>query len=158
MSDVTDHSLPDSLYHQDFFAWTRQTTELLRQGQFEQVDLDHLIEELVDMGNEQRRALVSQLRHLLIHLLKLRYSPAVLPRPGWVDEVQNARAEIADRLELNPSLQPRLPDMLTTVWVRARRQAIDSLRVHGETPSIPLACPFTLDQLLDEEFFPYEHS
>jgi len=34
------------LYEKDFLAWTQQQSELIRQGRWQEVDLDHLIEEL----------------------------------------------------------------------------------------------------------------
>ena len=34
------------LYEKDFLSWTQQQSELIRQGCWQEVDLDHLIEEL----------------------------------------------------------------------------------------------------------------
>ena len=142
------------LYESDFYAWTRRNAELLRQGRVGEADLEHLAEEIEDMGREQRHALRSQLRQLVAHLLKLEYSPAKDPRRGWLEEVQNARAEIADRLSDNPSLRPQLPELLAEAWPRARRQAIEALSAFGENSGIPTDCPYPLDQVLDESFFP----
>ncbi len=36
------------LYDQDYPAWARQTADLLRQRRFDELDLDHLAEELDD--------------------------------------------------------------------------------------------------------------
>ena len=142
------------LYDQDFYAWTQQNANLLRQGRAAEIDLEHLTEEIEEMGKEQRHALRSQLRHLLGHLLKLQFSPATAPRPGWIEEVQNARAEIADRLADNPSLQPQMPSIFAEIWPRASRQAIESLHAYGEQPTILQTCPFTLEQALDDDFRP----
>jgi len=142
------------LYDQDFYAWTQQNAGLLRQGRVGEIDLEHLAEEIQEMGREQRHALRSQLRHLLIHLLKLKFSPAAAPRPGWIEEIQNARAEIADRLADNPSLRPHMPSIFAEIWPRASRQAVESLRAHGEQPAIPKNCPFTLEQAVDDDFQP----
>ena len=142
------------LYDQDFYAWTQRNANLLRQGRAAEADMEHLAEEIEEMGKEQRHALRSQLRHLLVHLLKLQFSAATLPRPGWIEEVQNARAEIADRIADNPSLRPQMPSIFAEIWSRASRQAIESLRAHGEQPAIPQSCPFTLEQALDDDFRP----
>ena len=142
------------LYDEDFYAWTRRNAELLRRRQVDEADLEHLAEEIEDMGREQRHALRSQLRQLVVHLLKLDYSPAREPRRGWFEEVQNARAEIADRLGDSPSLRPQLPMLFAEVWPRARRQATEALHAFGERSSIPVECPYTLEQVLDERFFP----
>ena len=58
------------LYEKDFLAWTQQQSELIRQGRWQEVDLDHLIEELEDMGKSNHRELESPLIVLLAYLLK----------------------------------------------------------------------------------------
>lgn len=143
-----------SLYERDFYAWTRRQAAMLRSGDLAGVDVEHLAEEIEDMGREQRRAVRSQLRHLLVHLLKLRYSPASDPQSGWIDEVHHARAEIEDRLADSPSLAPHLAGLFLEVWPRARRRAISRMEAHDELPRVPPECPFTLEQALDDDYWP----
>jgi hypothetical protein len=147
-------SHPQNLYEQDFFAWACHNAALLRSGRVAEADLEHLAEEIEDMGKAQRNALRSHLRQLLVHLLKLDYSPAGDPRRGWFEEVQNARAEIADRLADSPSLAPEAEGIMAEVWPRARRQARDALNAFGEQAALPEQCPYSLEQALDEAFFP----
>ena len=45
------------LYDLDFFEWTRCNAALLRAGQLDQADLEHIAEEIEDMGKSQRCAL-----------------------------------------------------------------------------------------------------
>lgn len=143
-----------SLYERDFYAWTRRQAAMLRAGNLTGVDVEHLAEEMEDMGREQRRAVRSHLRHLLVHLLKLRCSPATDPRSGWIDEIHHARAEIEDRLTDSPSLAPHLASLFVEAWPRARRRAISQMEVHDESPSVPPDCPFTLEQALDDDYWP----
>ena len=143
-----------SLYERDFHAWTQAQAALLKAGAADRADLDHLAEEIEDMGREQRHAVGSQIRLVLIHLLKLRYSPAIDPRPGWRAEIRNARAEIADRLADGPSLRPYLPRLFDRAWARARSIAADQMEAYGERTTIPRQCPFTLEQVLDESYWP----
>ena len=142
------------LYDRDFYAWTQQQAGLLKAGRLHDVDLEHLIEEVEDMGGEQKRAVRSHLRHLITHLLKLHCSPAEDPRRGWKDEVLNARAEIEDRLDDSPSLKAHLDELLARVWPRARRQAVVQMANYGEHPDVPVDCPFSLAQVLDEDYWP----
>ncbi len=142
------------LYDRDFYAWTQQQAALLRAGRLADADLEHLIEEVEDMGGEQKRAVQSHLRHLVTHLLKLRCSPAGDPRRGWKDEVSNARAEIEDRLDGSPSLKAHVDELLVHVWPRARRQAVVQMANYGEHPEVPVHCPFTPAQVLDDDFWP----
>ena len=143
-----------SLYERDFHAWTQAQAALLKAGTADRADLDHLAEEIEDMGREQRHAVGSQNRLVLIYLLKLRYSPAIDPRPGWRAEIRNSRAEIADRLADSPSLRPYLPRLFDRAWARARSIAADQMEAYGERTTIPRQCPFTLEQVLDESCWP----
>lgn len=59
------------LYDTDYAAWSARTAELLRQRRFADLDIDHLVEELEDIG--QRHELVNRLRVLLARLLKWQY-------------------------------------------------------------------------------------
>lgn len=63
------------LYDKDFVAWADQQALLLEQGRWSELDLVNLIEEVRDLGNRHRDALESQLRRLLMHLLKWQYQP-----------------------------------------------------------------------------------
>ena len=58
------------LYEKDFLAWTQQQSELLRQGRWQEVDLDHLVQELDGMGKSNHRELENRLVVLIAHLLK----------------------------------------------------------------------------------------
>ena len=49
-------------YESDFYAWARENAALLRSGQLSRIDLEHIAEELEDMGKSERRALGSHLR------------------------------------------------------------------------------------------------
>lgn len=113
MSEVGSLDRPgsrDDLYERDFYAWTRAQVRALEKLAATrpnlELDLPHLIEEVRDLGASERDAVRSQLRRNLVHLLKLRYSPAREPRPGWVATVAEARAELADKLS---RAQPRAP-------------------------------------------------
>jgi hypothetical protein len=103
------------LYEEDFYAWTRNQTAALRRLAAEQwngpLDLDHLAEEVEDLGNSQRYAVESQIERVLEHLLKLEHAPAADPRRGWLISVLNARNHVRRRMtaairrEVEPSLE-----------------------------------------------------
>lgn len=64
-----------TLYDLDFYAWTQQQVELLRSGQWKQVDIENLIEELDSLGKQQRQELRNRLGVLLGYLLQWHYQP-----------------------------------------------------------------------------------
>ena len=68
------------LYREDFYAWTREQAAALRKLAAERwngpLDLEHLAEEIEDVGSDRRDVVVSQLRRLMVYLLKTNWSVA----------------------------------------------------------------------------------
>src|SRR5262249_3731016 len=58
-----DRAMED--YEQDFYAWTQRTAELLRAGRFDEADIEHVAEEIEDMGRRDVRELSSRMQVLL---------------------------------------------------------------------------------------------
>ena len=140
------------LYDLDFFEWTVRNAELLRAGRTEEADLKHIAEEIEDMGVSQRWELCSRLRVLLTHLLKWKFQPVDPPSGSWRATINSQRDEIADLLEDMPSLRALLPQRLSGIYRRAASRAAEETSLPEN--SFPPTCPFTLDQILDTEFFP----
>jgi hypothetical protein len=64
-------SKPKDLYEEDFFAWTEVQAELLRQRQFDSLDLDNLIDEVDGLGRAEKKDVLSNAAVVVEHLLKL---------------------------------------------------------------------------------------
>ena len=90
-------------YEDDFEQWCYEQAELLRQRRFAELDVPNVIEELEDMGKEQRRALSSSYRILIAHLLKWQFQPQLRSR-SWEQTIDRERDNIIDREKMNPSL------------------------------------------------------
>ena len=112
---------PQSLYDRDFAAWVEQQVEHLRSRHTAGLDVENLIEELEGLTKRDERALGSQLKRIMVHLLKQRYQPERASR-SWEDSIANGREEIVDILEQSPSLRRTLPDLMTKNYP-ARRVA-----------------------------------
>jgi hypothetical protein len=138
-------------YGHDFYAWTQAQAAALRAKDVAALDLEHLAEEIEALGNEQRHAVRSHLRVLLWHLLKWAYQPDHRST-SWRTSIRNARAEITDRLDDSPSLRPHVPALLTAAYRQARGLATDETGLPLAT--FPKACPWTIAQVLDEDFWP----
>lgn len=150
---------PERLYDEDFYAWTREQAEALRRLAEARwngpLDLLHLAEQVEDLGMHARNAVRSQLERVIQHLLKLEHSPAVEPRPGWMNSVDDARARIEDAI--TPAIRDDAKAMLPRLFARARRRAARDLRRHGEVNAahaLPADCPFALDDLLADAWWP----
>ena len=59
-----------ALYDQDYYLWLETTAKLLREGTLPELDIDNLLEEVEDIGRSEKRAVYSNLKILLMHLLK----------------------------------------------------------------------------------------
>jgi hypothetical protein len=138
-------------YDQDFYGWLVHNARLLREGRLSAVDAEHIAEELEDMGKSQKRALASHLRVLLIHLLKWRCQPQ-RRGPSWRVSIRNARDRIAAIVEDSPSLGQLPRDVFLQEYARARKYAADETGL--DLSSFPDAPPFSLDQVLEEDFLP----
>jgi uncharacterized protein DUF29 len=150
---------PEQLYKDDFFAWTRDQARALRRLAEQRwngpLDLEHLAEEVEDLGSEQQWAVESQLERLIEHLLKLEYSPRAGPRRQWMISVNNARGEIERRMTatIRREVEPGLPER----YRRARRNADLSFLDHGEKEAaraLPADCPYAFDDLIADERWP----
>jgi hypothetical protein len=138
-------------YDEDFYAWSMEQVELLRSGEFSEIDAANIAEELESMGKNNRRELGSRLVVLLMHLLKWRYQPN-RRSPSWGTTIRDQRDEIEALLADSPSLRPVVGDTLAATYTRARRKAIGETGLPEAT--FPTDCPFTPDQVLAEDFLP----
>ena len=131
-------------YETDFYQWTQQQADLLRQGALSALDIENLIEEIESMGKRDRRAIGSYLRNVIMHLLKWQYQPQ---RRGtsWRSSIYNGRDQIEELLEENPSLRAQLGVIVEKSYPNARRLAANETGLPLST--FPDVCPFTVEQI-----------
>ena len=147
------------LYKDDFFAWTRDQAGALRRLAEERwngpLDLEHLAEEVDELGMQARNAVRSQLERVIEHLLKLEYSPAAEPRSGWMNSVDDARGRIEDTI--TPSIRRETEPSLSKLYGRARRRVTRDLAAHGEKAAaraLPADCRYAFDDLIADDWWP----
>jgi hypothetical protein len=143
--------LPRPLYERDFYAWSKAQGDHLRAGRYDELDLEHLIEEVEDLGGAAKKSARSRVRTIVEHLLKLEHSPAIDPRAGWRDTIRTQRDDLLD--DLTPTLRPELEQELDALYAQARRRAEGSLRDHGEAAAadaLPATGPYSLDQITSD--------
>jgi len=143
-----------SLHDRDVMVWSQQQAAVIRSGCWESLDIEHLLEELEHMGNSEKQALQSLLRNIVSHLLKCQFSSAEYPRPGWVEEISEFRAQAETKIQDIPSLQYYADDLFLKAWPQARKIVEKSFKIYGENSTIPSECPYTLEQVLDYDFLP----
>lgn len=147
--------MPATLYDTDFFVWTQEQAALLRDGKARDLDWEHLAEEIESLGKSDRRALASHLAGLVLHLLKWRYQPERRQTGySWYSTIVEHRRQIALIVDDSPSLRRAQADLLTHEYPHARKQASGETRL--DLTTFPPTCPWTLAQVLDDDFWPEE--
>ncbi len=137
-------------YDQDVLAWAMEQARLLRAGQFDQLDIEHIADEIEDVGKSEKRELASRLAVLLAHLLKWQHQPA-RRGAGWERTMREPRKQVLRKLKETPSLGPLLsdPDWGEGVWGDAVTLAISETGL-----DFPEACPWRFSDVLTDGWHP----
>ena len=138
------------LYDTDFYAWIQEQVRLLSTRQFEALDLDHLIEEVDSLARQQHLLLHHRLETLLTHLVAWW---GTIPERciRWEGSIAAQRYELQDLLADSPSLAVDVaPQVLRDAWAVVRQRSAETWPVADFPPD----CPWSLAELMDEDFFP----
>jgi uncharacterized protein DUF29 len=148
--------LAHSLYDDDFYAWTQEQADLLRRGGAgaNGLDIEHIAEEIEDLGKSELHACQSLCERIIEHLLKLEYSGFTEPARHWQREIVEWRLQLARKLTPTILAKLDLPERY--------RYALRLLRAFeddapGLMQRVPAVCPYSLDQIVgtgDEDWFP----
>ncbi|WP_191057780.1 DUF29 domain-containing protein [Geminicoccus harenae] len=149
------------LYETDYYLWARRQAEALRQLERERwngpLDLKELAEEVDDLAKRDRNACRSQVRRIIVYLLKLDHSPARDLRAGWMESIYEARDAL--RGDLTPTIERGLRDDFDALYRSAREQVLITLAEYGEGDSataLPEDPAYTLDDVLRDGFYGFK--
>jgi len=143
------------LYDADFYGWTQQQANVLKAGDFANLDLDNLIDEIESMGKSEKRELESRLEVLLAHLLKWQFQPDFRGK-SWQITIKEQRERIVKHLRENPSLKGALPELFVEIYRYAVLKAVKETGIDEST--FPVYCPWTFNQAMDASFWPDSES
>ena len=158
----------NNLYVTDYYQWTQQQAELIRQRRFDQLDLNNLAEEVADMGKTEPRSLTSELKTILLHLLKYDYQnrkvnpglPAPYDCRDWLDSIGRARDDAKEILTDTPSLKRQQDKLTATAYKRAKTLAVKEMnryllpKQQLTSRSFPMECPWSFEQIINEDWLP----
>lgn len=146
------HSLKDSLFDQDYYTWVKEQIRLLHLRQFDQLDLEHLPDELNDLVWLIKQEIETNLEIICNHLLKYKYAREYLnDEPccnSWRSALFQARCQIAGKLEESPSLQDYPTQELDQRYQLAMNQVYQETKLLDDT--LPKSCPWTVNQILED--------
>ena len=146
-----------ALYEEDIYAWSQHQAAVLRRMAANpaalpnDLDLEHVAEEIEAVGNEQRFGVESNLIQAFIPLVKLVALPDDRAARHWTKEMRAFLFNAARRWR--PSMRRDFDH--EKLWSDACRLATADLRDDGHAaPPLPKECPFDLDELVGGEADP----
>ncbi len=153
---------PARLYEEDWYAWTQRQAALLRAwppGQRpNELDLEHIAEEIEDLGTAEIAAIEGLLTRLIEHLLKMELHPDERPLAHWRKEVGALRIGLSRRLRRSraPTLWSRRAAIYADVWPDGARLFANDLEADGlDVPPGTETPRYDLDaQVLDPDWYP----
>ena len=143
------------LYEEDVTLWSERQAALLRRraaGELvndAELDWTNIAEEIASMGRSERDQLTSRLEVLLAHLLKWRHQPGHRGN-SWRLTILEQRRRVEKLLARNPSLRPRLDDLLAETYADALLIAERETGLPGG--AFPETCPWTFDEAMRGDF------
>ncbi|WP_413175420.1 DUF29 domain-containing protein [Anabaena azotica] len=137
------------LYDQDFYGWTQQQAQALEQQQVLELDWQHLQEEILALGRQEYRELVSRLGVLSGYLLKWEYQPENRSR-SWVLTIREQRRAIHRHLRQNPSLTSRIEEAMLDGFEAGIDLALRETNLPLRT--FPTSCLYLFDDIITDNF------
>jgi hypothetical protein len=139
------------LHDLDDAQWLEETVSLLKKHQFQQLDLDHLIEELEDLGREKKNTVASLLEKIIRHLLLLQYwtREAEYNTVHCQEEIYTSRTQLGRKMttHLRNYLEKELNSIYQDVLGFVEIKTMSAV-------TFPAQCPYSLEQLLDRDWLP----
>jgi predicted unusual protein kinase regulating ubiquinone biosynthesis (AarF/ABC1/UbiB family) len=148
---MTIRSKLTSLYEIDNEQWLEQTINLLKNNRLEELDLEHLIEELEELSRRDKLTVESFLEQIIRHLLLYQYwtEQNDYNSNHWKAEIMSFRTQINEYL--NQNLRNHLLINQSKVYEKALKYVKQK---SGYKITFPKECPYSLEQLLEKNWLP----
>ncbi|NJN59590.1 MAG: DUF29 domain-containing protein [Leptolyngbyaceae cyanobacterium SL_5_9] len=137
-----------ALYDQDYYLWLTTTAKLLRENQLSALDVTNLLEEVEDMGRSEKRAVYSNLKVLLMHLLKCQCQPEKRSN-SWIASIVEHQQRLKQLLKESPSLRSHLTEIFDDCYQDARELAAAETGLSVD--QFAIASPFSVEDILDAQ-------
>jgi Domain of unknown function DUF29 len=138
-------------YETDVVAWANEQAWLIRNKKFELLDLEHIAEEIEDVGINEQRELASRMAVLMAHLLNWQFQPEHRGA-SWERTIKEQRKSLEFHIKQVPSLKSKLvnSEWQDAIWTDA---VIIAIRETG-IENFPETCPWTIDNVLAHNWLP----
>jgi hypothetical protein len=139
------------LYEIDEARWLEETIELLKERQWEAIDLENLVEELEDLGREKKNAVVSLLEQSIRHFLLYQYRTTEREQNAnhWEAEIYSFKLHL-NRLSTR-NLEIYLEKNLDNIY----RSSQIYVQKKTKLQTLPDENPYLLTDVLSEAYLPH---
>ena len=143
-----------SLYEEDFLLWSEDTAAKLKARDFENIDLENLIEEVESLGRSDRKELVNRLVVIFEHLLKRLYVNLPDDYNGWERTIRTQRSCLKVLLRQSPSLKSKWAESIEYAW----QDALKGVEEDYSNVNFPDRFPYATDveTLLNKKYWEVE--
>ena len=124
-----NQSITQTLYEQDFSLWVKDTVQKLKAKNTENLDWEHLIEEIEGLTRSDRREIKHRLITLFEHALKRRYVPLNECYRGWELTIKRTQSKLQDILDDSPSLRSYLLEIMPNCY----QEALENVRIEYDS-------------------------
>jgi len=138
-------------YETDVIAWANEQAAYVRAGRFDMLDLEHIADEIEDVGKSELRELESRMTVLLAHLLKWQFQPSHRG-VSWEVTIKTQRKNITRRLQKTPSLKATASS--DDFWLETWDDAVDAATKETGISGFPESCPWSFNQVMNPDFWP----
>ncbi|MGL5872929.1 MAG: DUF29 domain-containing protein [Xenococcaceae cyanobacterium] len=136
------------LYDRDFSLWIDTTVEQLKHKKLDNIDWENLIEEIESLGKSEKNALKSNLRILLMHLLKWEFQQDRRSN-SWSYTITEHNIRINNAFQDSPSLKSYFADIFDDCYRDARKLAAKQTGL--DINIFPVSCPFAREDVLNSD-------
>ncbi|MEM7693298.1 MAG: DUF29 domain-containing protein [Pseudomonadota bacterium] len=138
-------------YDDDFLLWTQEQAASLRHARPNGFDWENIAEELESLGRADRREIKTNMRAVVLHVLKCAHQPEK-HKGQWESSIIEHRRRAVDLQMESPSLKPFLAAEFSAIYDTARERAAAEMGKPIDT--MPRHSAYSLETLLTPGWLP----
>jgi hypothetical protein len=133
-------SVKTDTYDTDYYQWTLEQVQALRERNLEAIDWENMIEEIETLGRSNYSVVFIILRRQIEHRLKIDYANRPEHKNHWTIEGLTFKKNLKKRI--SPSMKPKLEADLPEIYQDAVELVLAKYNI-----TLPPSCPYSLDEL-----------
>jgi len=146
-----------------FISGLQKNIDLLKNKEFDLVDLENVIEELESIGRSELRSVISFMAVILMHSYKWEnFNESNSMGNVWVKSINTSRIQLEELFDKSPSLERKAKEEIGLAWKSAVRRFVNcfddpenlylAIKYFGRIPTekdFSERCPYTFEQILN---------